>query len=289
MPTPELVTIRLQDTDTLHELETRRARTDEYIPFKDELATYIDASGGSCDRDMFLRSFWPESQRKAERYRGGIPAEASAAFTVAQVLQHKTGHLIAHIDTDEHPRLPRVKINSFGLILGTGNTESPVIHYSVEQFDDDGPSTETDAPADQSFFLGRAALRVLWTPNSDSARRRDDITRAALVEDISILEVERSMGEGDTEIVIAHASLEEMGLMVGVAKIIPTIRDHEHAAERIADQSQRALRHAALEMGFPFQSETNYVYLMGAGIKEQLYGRCAILKGRYGRAVISLF
>lgn len=243
MPTPEYMLTRPEDTEALQKLDRSGATAQEFIEYQDNLSMRIVDGGGRSNEANFLRAFWPQLQHPSDGYSGGSPSEVSGAVSFARFLQRKEHFVVAKTNTDEHPSLPRVQIDQFGLLLGTGYPESPVVSYSIEECDDASPEDEVLGD-DSTYFLGKISIKTLWTPDTATARRAEDIVREQITREHTILEVERSMGESAVDVETQHTNPRELGLIIGGKDIVAAIQGYALASERILDQSQRALHSA---------------------------------------------
>lgn len=243
MPSPEYMTTRPEDTEALRTLDRSGATAREFIEYQDGLSGRIVDAGGSTNEGNLLRAFWPQLQSPVDGYTGSTPDDVFGSIKLARHLQHKEHYVVARTNTKEQPYLPRVQIDQFGILLETGNPESVVVSYTIEECEDASPEDE-EAAVDAPYFLGRISVATLWTPNTASARRTEDILSQYITQEHTILEVERTIGESTVDVITQNSSLREMELLVGGKDIVEAIKNHALASERILDQSRRALHSA---------------------------------------------
>ena len=238
-----MATTQQVHTENLVKLDRSGADDLSYAKNMDDLASYVDGNGGFCDETTFLRSYFAHLQRRSSGYAGRSSIEADPYVRFARKFQFKEGQAIARIATDEHPDVPRVKINSFGIVIGTGFAESPVVRYSVEECRDVSEGRETE-----TFYLGRIAVGVLWLPDTSSARRREDVDEGSY-EIMTIAELERSQGELDVDLTDEGAELSEETVLIGYKRIAVAIDQYAKTSKQLLASSQGVLRSAAIDLG----------------------------------------
>lgn len=249
MQAPELVSRQARDTAKLAELHHSGAPTQQYVDFQDELSRKIVDGGGLCTEADFTRSFWPQLQREPDGYAGTASTDVSPAFRLAHHLQRKPGYVVAQTNNNEHPDIRRVQVDRFGIILENNDPASPVIEFSVEEYEDASPDDETEIVADSPYYLGRISVATLWTPNTSTLRRSQDIVEHGIVDKYTILEVERTIGDTGVDVTTMYSCLEEMDLLIGSKEIAAALQDYTNASGRALQQAQGALIAATKTLG----------------------------------------